>query len=230
LSYNPNIPQAGDFTSVTQKQILTNFSNINTQFAFDHVGFLDAVDIDRGKHNKITLPEQSVDPTTAADDNTIYSKVSSGQTDLFSRDESDGTVIKWTNQGVILQALKQEAFVIFDRSGNILKTQDNVEIKNNVSSITKNGSSLIDDWTVNFETNISTDKYFWVLSSVFNVSDNFLNSPFGTTVPFKSATYADSVTAASFRIVTVDLQSALSGNPATVALTQLLNLQIYTVG
>lgn len=230
MSYNPNIPQPGDFTSVTQKQILANFSNINTQFAFDHVGFLDPVDIDRGKHQKTTLPEQIADPVTAIDDNTIYSKASAGITELFSRDENSGTVIKWTNKGIVSPALKQEAFVIFDRSGNILKTQEGVEIQNNVSSITKNINIAIDDWTVNFSTPISTDKYFWVLSSVFNVSNNFLNSPFGTTVPFKSATYADSITTSSMRIVTVDLQSALSGNPATVFLTQLLNLQIYTVG
>jgi hypothetical protein len=55
MTYNPLIPQAGDFLSVSQGQILNNFSKANTSFGIDHYPFSDLT-ANNGKHNKITTP------------------------------------------------------------------------------------------------------------------------------------------------------------------------------
>ena len=97
MTFNPNIPQSGDKISQSQSQILTNFSQSNTLFGTDHVTFNDAATADRGKHNKTTLIEQSVDPATAANEMAIYTKAVSAVTQLFARGESSGTITQLSN-------------------------------------------------------------------------------------------------------------------------------------
>lgn len=97
MSYNPNIPQSTDIPSQSQGQMLTNFQQLNTVFDVDHVPFNDGTVSNRGKHDKSTYIDQSSDPTTAADEMAIYSKDDgSGNTRLFLRQESLGTVVQLT--------------------------------------------------------------------------------------------------------------------------------------
>lgn len=95
MSYNPNIPQPSDIPSQSQAQFLVNFQQLNTIFDVDHVPYNDADTADRGKHDKSTYVEQGSDPTTAANELALYSKDDgSGNTRLFLRQESAGTVIQ----------------------------------------------------------------------------------------------------------------------------------------
>jgi len=235
MTYNPSIPQPNDFISQTQKQALINYSEINLQYAFDHVSLTDSVDLNRGKHKKVTFQEQSGDQTTGATDYAAYSKDDSGQPSLYGRPESDGTVYKWTSSGHVAPALRLEAFVIFDQEGNILKNKDEVELKMNVDTVVPsqplfNGRNVRDDWTVTFENNITTDKFFWVITPfywAFTESFNFEDSAFDSSTPYMFGTYAQAVTAGMIRIMTKTV-SGLS--TAAQRHTGLIHLQVYTVG
>lgn len=94
MTYNPNIPQPSDIPSQSQGEILTNFQQLNTVFDVDHVAFNDSNASNRGKHDKSTYIELGADPTTAADEISLYSKDVGGNTRLFMRQESDGGVIQ----------------------------------------------------------------------------------------------------------------------------------------
>lgn len=235
MGYNPSIPQTNDYVSLTQKQALINFTEINRQYQFDHVNLTNAVDVDRGKHKKVTFSEQSGDQTTGATDYAAYAKDDSGQPSLYGRPESDGTVYKWTSNGVVAPALRLEAFVIFDIEGNIITNQDNVPLQKNITSVVPasplfNGKNVRDDWIVTFENAISTDKFFWVITPFYGAltsSFNFEDIGFDSTVPYMFGTYAQAVTANMIRIMTKTV-SGLS--TAAQRHTFLVHLQVYTVG
>lgn len=98
MSYNPNIPNLGDFTSISQKQMLANFQSINSTYLIDHVA-LTAVD-HVGKHNSLTLRPQSTDPTTEVDQCAIYNKLVSSVPQLFFRSSSNATPIQLSNSNL----------------------------------------------------------------------------------------------------------------------------------
>jgi len=235
MGFNASIPQANDFISQTQKQVLINYTEINRQYNFDHVSLTDSVELDRGKHKKVTFQEQSGDQTTGATDYAAYTKNDGSQPSLYGRPESDGTVYKWTSSGHVAPALRLEAFVIFDIEGNILKNEENVELQNNIASVVPasplvNGKNVRDDWIVSFTNNITTDKYFWVISPFYglrNSSINFEDSLFDSTVPYMFGTYAQAVTAAQIRIMTKTINGLFT---AAQRHTYLVQLQVYTVG
>ncbi len=94
MSYNPNVPQASDIPSQSQGDMLTNFQQLNTIFDVDHVPFNDATAADRGKHDQSTYLDLAGDPTTLVNEVAVYSKDSGGNSRLFMRQESNGTVIQ----------------------------------------------------------------------------------------------------------------------------------------
>ena len=94
MAYNNAIPQASDRIKDSQSQILDNFAAIKTLVDINHVTF-DAVN--QGKHKYVSMPEQSSDPTTAANEVAIYTKAVSGVSQLFLRNEGDGSVVDWTS-------------------------------------------------------------------------------------------------------------------------------------
>ena len=235
MSYNPSIPQANDFLSGSQIQIQRNFSIIGSQFSFDHVSLDDAADEFRGLHKKVTYVEQSSDPATAANDYTLYTKDVSGVPELYGRNESSGTIVKWTKNGRVSPALRLEAFVLFDRDTNILKNESGEALSYNISSITAatplvNGKVFQDDWIVNFSTNISTPNYFYLITAFYrptgsSIVPGNLNA-INTTQPKRSATYGTYVTNSSIRI-----ETKVTGNGSNAAIGQslILQLQVYTV-
>jgi hypothetical protein len=96
MTFNPNIPAAGDQPAQSQSQMLTNFGQLNVIFDQDHVTFDAAASGDRGKHEKSTYVTQASDPTTLVNELVLYAKTVSGQTNLYARRESNGTVIQLT--------------------------------------------------------------------------------------------------------------------------------------
>lgn len=53
MTYSTTIPGPNDDPSDSQGQLLTNFSQLNTQFTVDHINLTSATD--NGEHRKITL-------------------------------------------------------------------------------------------------------------------------------------------------------------------------------
>lgn len=56
MTYNPSIPQTGDNLSTSQGQMLTNFTALNTIFAFDHYTWNDSTTANQGLHKKVSFP------------------------------------------------------------------------------------------------------------------------------------------------------------------------------
>lgn len=234
MGYNPAIPQANDYLSITQKQTLANYSQMYIQFRNDHVMFDAAEDTNRGKHKKLTFIEQSGDQTTAATDFAWYAKNDAGAPELYGRSESDGTVFKWTKLGRISPALRLEAYVIFDLEGNIIQDKAGNDLKYNVTSVVPaqplfNGKNVRDDWNVNFENNISTQNYFWVLSAFYgelNEIGNVEDNPFVSTVPYMFGTYGSAISQSKIRVMTKSINGL---STAAQRHTKLVHVQIYTV-
>lgn len=64
MSYDPAIPQPTHTPAQDVSQILTNFSQINTQFGIEHTALNSATN--NGKHKYITLPSTPVTPAVLA--------------------------------------------------------------------------------------------------------------------------------------------------------------------
>lgn len=94
MAYNKNIPLATDRLKDSQSDIKANFLAIPTLWDVNHYS-TDEASADQGKHRYVSLIEQAVNPTTAADEVGLFSKESdftAGRTVLSYRNESDGNV------------------------------------------------------------------------------------------------------------------------------------------
>lgn len=103
MAYDPNIPQASDFISNSQLAILTNFQDLNTIFGEDHVTWNAASR--NGRHEAVRLQEQAADPTTQSAEGSVYTKLTSGNDELYYRYQSNGTVMQLTSGGGLAQGL-----------------------------------------------------------------------------------------------------------------------------
>jgi hypothetical protein len=88
MAYNADIPQASDDPSQSQGQILANFQALNTFLSVNHV---DINDPTQGQHKFLQMPEQASAPSTAGNTGAVYTKEVSGATQLFFRNESNGS-------------------------------------------------------------------------------------------------------------------------------------------
>ena len=61
MTYNPAIPQSTDLISNSQPQILTNFGQLNTQYAADHDGLTTVTQ--SGMHNQVTFLANQAAPS-----------------------------------------------------------------------------------------------------------------------------------------------------------------------
>ncbi len=103
MPYDPTIPAPTDLLSDSQSDIQQNFNLANEFFGTDHVNFVAASN--NGKHNHSTYPEQGADANTLDNENAIYAKEVGGvggNTRLFLRQETNGTIIQLTGRDPIL--------------------------------------------------------------------------------------------------------------------------------
>lgn len=94
--YNPSIPQAADKLSASQAQILTNFTELDTQFGVDHTPFDNSGSNGDGFHKKVTHKVQGSDPGSAASQLVTYAKTSSGSSELFMQRDGVAGAIQLT--------------------------------------------------------------------------------------------------------------------------------------
>lgn len=88
MSYTSNIPLSGESLGSTRDRINQNFQQIDTVLAVNHVAFNDSGE---GKHTFLQMPEQASAPATAVNEGGFYTKVVSGNTQFFMRNESSGS-------------------------------------------------------------------------------------------------------------------------------------------
>lgn len=132
MVYNPNIPNAGDFISLSQKDLLANFSAILNAFSENHVSMTNPTS--GGQHVELTLQQQIADPTTLADECALYCKQGTdSQAQLFFRPANNANPIQLSYQSVVTAGDNQRSFIagpfiiFFGRK----------------NSIPKNGSSIV---------------------------------------------------------------------------------------
>lgn len=92
-------PNTGQNLNQTLNPIQTNFGTINAAFLVNHVEYGIA---GQGKHKFVTMPEQGADPATAANEMAIYTKDVAAVTQLFLRNENNGSVINFTSRDLTL--------------------------------------------------------------------------------------------------------------------------------
>jgi hypothetical protein len=229
MSFKPTIPNASDFLSISQVDMLQNFSSAGTIFQEDHVALDDGESAQRGKHNKVTFVQQVADPVTGANEVDLYTKDVAGQPEIFFAPESAAAVTQITKGARWQPGLRVEAFVMFDRKGNILQSKNGErQFSFNVTSVTKNGGQFVDDWTVNFTSNISTANYFWVMEATLNEGGGPIPTNPVVLNPVHAALYSTSVTPSSFNVAGYFVSPNINGKSTTRVLT--VRLTIYTVG
>nr|CAB4126362.1 hypothetical protein UFOVP88_24 [uncultured Caudovirales phage] len=78
MTYNPNIPAANDAPTSDQPLMQQNFLLANQYFGVDHDSYTSNANsgANRGKHNKITLVQQSIvpSPSSGTTDSVIFTK------------------------------------------------------------------------------------------------------------------------------------------------------------
>lgn len=101
MTYDPGIPQDKDDMSVSQGDMLTNFTQLASVWGSsgDHVE-LDAAS-NRGKHKKTTLVSQGSDPdtdspSTEANEMVLFTLEDGTDTEIYMRRESNGAVRQMT--------------------------------------------------------------------------------------------------------------------------------------
>lgn len=106
MTYNPNIPQRTDLISVSQQQLLNNFSSLNTIFDDDHFTFNYGIPAERGQHRHVTFPETEMsDPTLTGVQGEIYPKTVNGAGEPFFANANSANVL-WrggTGSGLVSQ-------------------------------------------------------------------------------------------------------------------------------
>lgn len=98
-TFATNIPQASQKISATQGPIQSNFQAISELINVNHVGFTDLVNY--GKHTYLSLPSQSVAPTTTSTEMAIYCGPSTGANpyEIYYRYPSSGTIVQLSGSG-----------------------------------------------------------------------------------------------------------------------------------
>jgi hypothetical protein len=82
MTYNPNIPQAGDNPVVSQGQLLNNFSILNSDFAVNHIALTSGAN--PGLHTMINFATTlAADPNLAVPQTSLYPKSVAGNPQLF---------------------------------------------------------------------------------------------------------------------------------------------------
>jgi hypothetical protein len=176
MVYKPNVPLITDRISKSQKNFRENFQRINEFYNIDHVNLTGEDDVEQGLHNQMTMPEQSGDPGTAADERALYSKDDgSGNTLIYTQAESSGAVQPvWGPQNMVQGGgLRLEAWCAFKPTngdflqvGQVQKGTDELkptDVKSfNVTSVTAVGQTT---FTINIDSNypLSSADYLYTV-------------------------------------------------------------------
>jgi hypothetical protein len=224
MVYKPNIPQAADFISQSQKDMIGNFETASyiwgkqdaeNENIGDHISLTNPKEDDQGLHKKLTFVEQTVEPAPGVNEITLFTKDTSAQPELFYRRDGDAAGIQLTSQGgIIIGGLVLRAFVIFDSQGKIMQREEldeegetiKVDLSYNVASVTPNvaliqGKNLWSDWNINFANNLPTADFFWDYRAYGDKNYSIFSQrmvqaqPYGTV----GTVYADACSTSRFR-------------------------------
>jgi hypothetical protein len=109
MSFTPNIPNLSDFILQSGAQLRANWTEIFDAFSQDHVNLIDD---NKGKHNKLTLRNQSIDPVTGSDQVAVYNKNGTDTLpQLFYMPNNAQTPIQLSYQSIVNTGTSQYSFI-----------------------------------------------------------------------------------------------------------------------
>lgn len=88
MTFNPSIPLSTDLLSASQQPIEDNFTQLNTQFAVDHVAFNTGSANGNGHHKQVTFDAPPTPPSPTGTISAIYPKAVSAIQQLFFKNAS----------------------------------------------------------------------------------------------------------------------------------------------
>lgn len=109
-------PADTDNVSEGAQRIRNARTDIRERMEKDHYMDIVGTDADHGEHKKVTLREQSADPTAAVDKGFVYTKESDLKTELFYLDE-DGNAVQITCKGAVKPYIKVSHVEAYNVSG-----------------------------------------------------------------------------------------------------------------
>jgi len=164
----------------------------------------------------ILLDEQASDLSTAADQGALYTKDVSSNTELFYRDESDGTVIQLTNAGEINAVGGLEAFSVFNSATQTFTSSSYAEVSFNTENVDSGGNFASSNYTVP-----AAGMYMFTFSGQFN------STATGTNVEMHVALFVGGVEEVVIGGVTD--YSTVSGSETIVSGSAVVNLSASDV-
>ncbi len=191
MSFDPNIPNAGQSPGLFPAQMNTDLARLKTIINAEHV-FNDTAGVTDGVHRQMTTINRadpvSLIPGTNA---VLYTKSKSGASQLFFYN------------GVNIQQITPFAQIVKAMVNfNGIPSSPTIRSASNVSSITKNGTG---DYTINFATPIANDNYVVQITGMRNSSGS---GSFGCVAG--TSTYTNSVKVGSLHVNFFNTQSDLT--------------------
>ena len=172
MVYRKEIPQATERPSVSQPKLKENFTQINDQFGVDHTELEASSNL--GKHKKVTLYEQADDPETLDNEMAIYAKEGSNGTEIYIREENNGSINKLSVANLV-------AVASTNINGTLINDRFNVASAGVVQAASNNTT-----YRFTFENELEDNKYI-----VSAVSANGFNSLGVVQCISKTSTYVD---------------------------------------
>lgn len=233
MVYRTGIPSINNRVTLSAAQFKQNYREMQRYLSRDHVPWNDPDNKKRGYHKVVTLPDQGGDPTTAAGVIALYANGSS-PTELYTRNESDGSVQKVYSNGYAVNGLALEAYVAFDPFGDILKVErstnnpddpgETEEVALATSNVTVTKPDInIEEYTISFSPSLSTDNYHWVIDQ--RCVSGIINANVQIQVE-NNATYSNVVSKDTLKLKAYRVDS--TGGAAPVGVLERVVLQIYT--
>lgn len=94
MTFQSDIPRSTDYISVSQQDLLDNFTSIGNLFPVNHVDFNAS---GAGKHKFVEMPNQSPDPAGAANEITLFSKIgNTSNSELFYKRDASASSFQLT--------------------------------------------------------------------------------------------------------------------------------------
>lgn len=240
MVYRPNIPASTDQLAKSSQEIQENFNEVLQTWTVDHVSLME--DDKLGKHKKMTFPEQSSAPTTAAGEVAVYS-ANDVNSDLYYEQMSAGGSGKLvSNKHVALGGVKLEAYAVFNAEDGefynapvLEKSEDGGTVvgsrlakSNNVSSVDI-GGLVGDTITINIDADdpLSTADYFTVIEPFYKTGK--ANGVYPVLTIKNAATYSTSCTTTLLQLQALDMVSGSSGLVRASNFFSWIKIEIWTV-
>ena len=139
--WNESLPAGSDVISHGDDEIRATKLDIRERMAVDHI-WNDSTTTD-GYHKKVTLKEQSSDPTTLTDYGILYTKDVNGITELFYKDSS-GNIKQLTTGGKLNVSATEAVLLTEDQTIAGIKTFSAGQKTDTISENTTDSGVTID--------------------------------------------------------------------------------------